>query len=82
MQRQAMKQLLQQWDRDHKGRVENLFRSLSNVAPSHLLDRELFDFKRFERLPATLGDDEGDTVFDQEVPASMETKTTALPISQ
>jgi tRNA 2-thiocytidine biosynthesis protein TtcA len=82
MQRQAMKELLQQWDRDHKGRVESLFRSLSNVAPSHLMDRDLFDFTRFERRPAELADDDGDTLFDPEVSAPTDVEATSLPVAE
>ncbi|GAB4182833.1 MAG: tRNA 2-thiocytidine(32) synthetase TtcA [Wenzhouxiangellaceae bacterium] len=44
LQRQAIKTMLQQWDRQYPGRVENIFRSLGSVTPSHLADRELFDF--------------------------------------
>ena len=43
-QRQAIKEMLKQWDRQAPGRLENLFASLQNVAPSHLADRRLFDF--------------------------------------
>ncbi len=44
LQRQAIKEMLQAWDKQHPGRVENIFRSLQNVRPSQLADRELFDF--------------------------------------
>lgn len=44
LQRQVMKELLSQWERQYPGRVENMFRALSNVVPSHLLDRELNGF--------------------------------------
>jgi len=44
LQRQEMKKLLKSWERQHPGRIESMFRALSNVAPSHLLDRDLFDF--------------------------------------
>lgn len=45
LERQRMKQLLQEWERRFPGRVENMFRSIQNVAPSHLLDRTLHDFE-------------------------------------
>lgn len=45
LQRNAMKELLREWEKKHPGRVENLFRALSNVAPSHLMDKALFDFE-------------------------------------
>lgn len=44
LQRQQIKSMLQQWDEDRPGRVQNIFRSLQNVSPSQLADRELFDF--------------------------------------
>jgi tRNA 2-thiocytidine biosynthesis protein TtcA len=44
LQRQQVKQMLRDWDKQFPGRVENIFRSLQNVSPSHLLDRQLFDF--------------------------------------
>lgn len=44
LQRQVIKQMLQDWERSHPGRVETIFSALSNVAPSQLADRQLFDF--------------------------------------
>ncbi|WP_017327915.1 tRNA 2-thiocytidine(32) synthetase TtcA [Synechococcus sp. PCC 7336] len=44
LQRAQIKQMLQQWERDSPGRIDSLFRSLQNVSPSHLADRNLFDF--------------------------------------
>lgn len=36
--------MLQDWDRKTPGRVDSIFRSLQNVQPSQLADRNLFDF--------------------------------------
>ena len=36
--------MLLNWEKDHPGRTANIFRSLTNIAPSQLADRELFDF--------------------------------------
>lgn len=44
MQRQAIKAMLQQWQRQHPGRIENIFRAIANVSPSQLSDRALFNF--------------------------------------
>ncbi len=44
LQRQAIKSLLRQWEKQFPGRVENIFAALQNVAPSHLADVRLFDF--------------------------------------
>jgi tRNA 2-thiocytidine biosynthesis protein TtcA len=62
LQRQQVKQMLNEWDRKFPGRVENIFRSLANVAPSHLLDRDLFDFKNLQATGEASAD--GDTAFD------------------
>ena len=61
LQRQNIKQLLQQWEREYPGRTQSIFTAMQNVRPSHLLDTELFDFKGLK-----LGDVvvEGDTAFD------------------
>ncbi|TCK02556.1 tRNA 2-thiocytidine(32) synthetase TtcA [Marinobacterium mangrovicola] len=45
LQRQVIKEMLNNWDKQHPGRIETMFRSLCNVVPSHLADTELFDFK-------------------------------------
>ena len=46
LQRKQVKAMLREWQRQHPGRIESLFGALANVAPSHLLDRNLFDFAR------------------------------------
>jgi tRNA 2-thiocytidine biosynthesis protein TtcA len=44
MQRQAIKEMLQGWDKKHPGRIESIFTAICNVAPSQLGDKTLFDF--------------------------------------
>ena len=44
LQRQQVKQLLNEWERRTPGRKQIMFRSLMNARPSHLLDTNLFDF--------------------------------------
>jgi tRNA 2-thiocytidine biosynthesis protein TtcA len=44
LQRKQVKQMLREWEKRHPGRSESLFRALSDVVPSHLMDRRLFDF--------------------------------------
>ncbi|MBQ8829277.1 MAG: tRNA 2-thiocytidine(32) synthetase TtcA [Burkholderiaceae bacterium] len=46
--RQEMKEIIARMDRETPGRVENIFRSLMRVAPSHLLDSQCYDFSRLE----------------------------------
>ena len=53
LQRRVIKDMLTQWDRAEPGRVENIARSLANIAPSQLADRTLFDFASLHRDAAT-----------------------------
>ena len=56
LQRQEIKQMLKGWERAYPGRTETIFRALGNVAPSHLLDHELFDFQSLSvEVDDTLG---------------------------
>jgi tRNA 2-thiocytidine biosynthesis protein TtcA len=48
LQRKQVKAMLREWEKRHPGRLETLFGALGNVAPSHLLDRSLFDFAKIE----------------------------------
>ena len=61
LQRQNIKQMLHDWEREYPGRTQTIFTAMQNVKPSHLLDGELFDFKGIK-----VGDkvDEGDIAFD------------------
>lgn len=44
LQRQAIKQMLSEWETEWPGRTESIFRGLQHVVPSHLADRDLHDF--------------------------------------
>ena len=66
LKRKEVSRMLQEWDRKHPGRAWNIFNSLSRVVPSHLMDRELFDFAGLK--PTGLPDADGDIAFDHEDP--------------
>src|SRR5687767_1613628 len=44
LQRKQVGEILREWQRRHPGRIESIVRALTEVRPSHLLDRKLFDF--------------------------------------
>jgi tRNA 2-thiocytidine biosynthesis protein TtcA len=44
LQRKTIAEMLRDWERRQPGRVESILRALTEVRPSHLLDRKLFDF--------------------------------------
>ena len=47
LQRQELKMMLRSWQKQFPGRIENIFASIRNVAPSHLADINLYDFQDF-----------------------------------
>jgi tRNA 2-thiocytidine biosynthesis protein TtcA len=55
LQRQARKGMLTSWDKQFPGRLETIFTSLQNVAPSQLADRQLFDFASLMRSQQSEG---------------------------
>lgn len=49
LQRQQIKQLLNQWEANSPGRKQIIFKALTNINPSHMLDPNLFDFASLQR---------------------------------
>lgn len=44
LQRKQVTAMLGEWEKRHPGRVESIYNALAKVVPSHLMDRNLFDF--------------------------------------
>ncbi len=44
LQRQSIKAMLIDWDKKTPGRVDAIFKSIQNISPSQLADKNLFDF--------------------------------------
>ena len=65
LQRQAVKEMLQQWERKFPGRLETMFTALQNVQPSHLADTSLYNFRGLKAEGKPIVD--GDMAFDQEI---------------
>ena len=64
LQRQVVKEMLQDWERRFPGRVETMFRALQNVVPSHLADHTLYDFAHLIADGVARAD--GDKAFDRD----------------
>lgn len=64
LQRQVIKEMLQQWDKKFPGRLETMFRALQNVQPSHLADTSRYDFFNLKAQDQPFIN--GDTAFDEE----------------
>ena len=61
LQRQKIREMMQDWDKRYPGRTEAVFTSLQNIVPSHLADNGLFDFRN---LTLDTPVEEGDIAFD------------------
>lgn len=64
LQRQVIKDMLRDWDKQYPGRIETMFSAMQNVVPSHLNDHQLFDFKSITHNSEIV--DGGDLAFDRE----------------
>ena len=64
LQRQVVGAMLRDWQKKHPGRIESILRAMSDVRPSHLMDRGLFDFAGL--APTGQADADGDKAFDAE----------------
>lgn len=65
LQRQAIKEMMQQWDKKFPGRLETMFRSIQNIQLSHLADTSRYDFFSLKAHGEPVID--GDTAFDEEI---------------
>jgi tRNA 2-thiocytidine biosynthesis protein TtcA len=64
LQRQEIKRMVNQWERQYPGRTETMFTALQNVVPSHLMDATRYDFKGIQLTG--VADADGDKAFDAE----------------
>jgi tRNA 2-thiocytidine biosynthesis protein TtcA len=76
LQRQVTKKMLKEWDLKHPGRVDTMFSAMKNVSPSHLLDSQLYDFKRLSEDQIALT--EGDLAFDPDPALNQSTNSQVI----
>lgn len=64
LQRQVIKEMLNEWSKKYPGRIQTMFRAMQNVVPSHLMDTKQFDFFNVQSTGEANAD--GDIAFDRE----------------
>jgi tRNA 2-thiocytidine biosynthesis protein TtcA len=81
LQRKQVAAMLRDWERRQPGRIASICNALASVAPSHLLDRDLFDFSAV-RATGRLEPD-GDTGFDVDpaLERAMGSASAAIPVA-
>jgi tRNA 2-thiocytidine biosynthesis protein TtcA len=53
LQRKVVGRMLKEWEKADPGRMSSILRALTDVRPSQLLDRKLFDFANLKPAPAS-----------------------------
>jgi tRNA 2-thiocytidine biosynthesis protein TtcA len=56
LQRKQVRRMLDDWERTHPGRTENIFAAMQNIEPSQLADRQLFDFAGLDGMDDAASD--------------------------
>jgi tRNA 2-thiocytidine biosynthesis protein TtcA len=64
LQRQVIKEMLNEWSKKYPGRIQTMFRAMQNIVPSHLMDTKQFDFVNM--LSTGEANPDGDIAFDRE----------------
>lgn len=64
LQRVQMKKMLREWERQHPGRLDNIFTAMGNIVPSHLMDKKLYPFTTLQTTG--VADPGGDRAFDED----------------
>ncbi|NLA88920.1 MAG: tRNA 2-thiocytidine(32) synthetase TtcA [Alcaligenaceae bacterium] len=72
LKRQEINRMIRAWEKESPKKVWNTYKALANIVPSHLMDRELFDFVNLK--PDFQDNPDGDTAFDAETFPDLEDK--------
>lgn len=64
LQRQVIKEMLNDWSKKYPGRIQTMFRAMQNIVPSHLMDTKQFDFVNVQSTG--IANPNGDIAFDRE----------------
>ncbi len=64
LQRVVIKKMINEWERDYPGRIENMLTAMGNITPSHMMDRNLFPFATIR--PSGRPEADGDIAFDED----------------
>ena len=64
LQRKKIKEMLTAWEREQPGRINNIYRAISNVELSHLGDRQLYDF---ENLNQSVKEKDDELIFTEDL---------------
>ena len=80
LQRKQVSNMLKDWEKQYPGRTEMILQSLQNVVPSHLMDRQLHNFRDLQTTG--IPDEQGDKAFDDEplAPPALRIDADSIPL--
>ncbi len=64
LQRAQIKSMIREWDRQHPGRIDNMFTAMGSIVPSHMMDRNLYPFTTLKAHGQP--NPQGDKAFDED----------------
>jgi tRNA 2-thiocytidine biosynthesis protein TtcA len=64
LQRAQIKTMIQQWEKTHPGRIDNMLKAMGHIVPSHMMDRALHPFATIHATGVP--DPAGDKAFDDD----------------
>jgi tRNA 2-thiocytidine biosynthesis protein TtcA len=76
LQRKKIKGMLMEWEKEQPGRINNIYKAISNVELSHLGDRRLYDF---ENLSQSNKDDTDDLLFAEDLIRNLNASLNNIP---
>ena len=76
LQRVQVKAMINEWEKRYPGRIDNIFTAMTNIVPSHMMDKKLFPF---ETIKATgQADAGGDIAFDDDESCATPSSATSV----
>ena len=64
LQRVQVKAMINEWEKRYPGRIDNIFTAMTNIVPSHMMDKKLFPFETIRATGEASAD--GDIAFDDD----------------
>lgn len=64
LQRVQVKAMINEWEKRYPGRIDNIFTAMTNIVPSHMMDKKLFPFETIRATGQASPD--GDIAFDDD----------------
>ena len=76
LQRVQVKAMINEWEKRYPGRIDNIFTAMTNIVPSHMMDKKLFPFETIAATGQATPD--GDIAFDDDESCATPSSTASV----